>query len=52
MNKSLTRTMMMAALGMTLAMTLAACGKKEPLKPPPGATYPRHYPPEPKAEPK
>ncbi len=28
-----------------LALGLAACGKKEPLKPPQGATYPRRYPP-------
>ena len=28
-----------------LTMGLAACGKKEPLKPPEGSTYPRRYPP-------
>jgi predicted small lipoprotein YifL len=28
-----------------LTLGLAACGKKEPLKPPEGSTYPRHYPP-------
>ena len=28
-----------------LTLGLAACGKKEPLKPPEGSTYPRRYPP-------
>ena len=30
-----------------LTLGLAACGKKVPLKPPEGSTYPRRYPPPP-----
>ena len=44
------RTVAAAILAIGLAATLAACGKKVPLKPPPGSTYPRQYPPPPKAD--
>jgi predicted small lipoprotein YifL len=40
-----TRAVAAALLAIVTAATLASCGKKEPLKPPAGSTYPRHYPP-------
>jgi len=40
-----TRTVATAVLAIGLAAALGACGKKMPLKPPPGSTYPRQYPP-------
>jgi len=39
------RAVAAALLAIVIAGTLGACGKKEPLKPPPGSTYPRQYPP-------
>lgn len=36
---------LLALLLADLALGLTACGKKEPLKPPEGSTYPRRYPP-------
>ena len=36
---------LLALLLADLTLGLAACGKKEPLKPPEGSTYPRRYPP-------
>ena len=37
----------LALLLTDLTLGLAACGKKVPLKPPEGSTYPRRYPPPP-----
>lgn len=44
MKRILHLTLLALLLG-ELAAGLAACGKKEPLKPPEGSTYPRRYPP-------
>ena len=35
----------LGAVAFILVLGVSACGKKEPLKPPEGATYPRQYPP-------
>jgi hypothetical protein len=50
MSPSTTRAIAAAFLAFAIAGTLASCGKKEPLKPPPGSTYPRQYPPPPKPD--
>jgi predicted small lipoprotein YifL len=42
------KTFQLLALALLLTdmtLGLAACGKKVPLKPPEGSTYPRRYPP-------
>jgi predicted small lipoprotein YifL len=39
------KQLVLVLLAAGLVFGLAACGKKEPLKPPQGATYPRQYPP-------
>jgi hypothetical protein len=44
------RTVAAVVLAIGLATALASCGKKVPLKPPPGSTYPRQYPPPPKTD--
>ncbi|MBX7197953.1 MAG: hypothetical protein K1X51_01095 [Rhodospirillaceae bacterium] len=43
--KRLLHLTFLALLLADLTLGLAACGKKEPLKPPEGSTYPRRYPP-------
>jgi predicted small lipoprotein YifL len=48
MNLAMKRIFHLLALALLLTdltLGLAACGKKEPLKAPEGATYPRRYPP-------
>jgi predicted small lipoprotein YifL len=50
MNALPIRAIAAALLAIVVAGALASCGKKEPLKPPPGSTYPRHYPPAPKPD--
>ncbi len=43
--KRIAQMTLLALLLADLTLSLAACGKKEPLKPPEGSTYPRRYPP-------
>ena len=43
--KRLFHLTLLALLLTDMTLGLAACGKKEPLKPPEGSTYPRRYPP-------
>ena len=40
----MTRTLIMLALAVMLALPLAACGRKGNPEPPEGSTYPRDYP--------
>jgi len=44
--RSLAATVIAILLVALSAVTLDGCGRKGRLTPPPGSTYPRHYPPE------